>query len=271
MTDDHRSAIENTINRYSVLYDTGEFDALVDVFAEDAVFDVEPDPGFFPLPVTGRDEIVASLRARRAEVIESAVRRHVVTNTIVDECDGETARTRSFLSVISVPHGGPPQLHLTGVYHDAFRHEDGAWRFTERKLRMDGPPRDAAEASTTPAAGSVGGSELEREIVGEIGEALPGAVSRYTELDPDLFRAYRAFRSAILDTGQLPRHIKLLMAISILTATKQGDAMDMYASIARKEGASAEELREALRVGVLFSGGPGIAAAAETAVRHGSE
>ncbi|GIT00692.1 MAG: hypothetical protein CM1200mP26_24040 [Acidimicrobiales bacterium] len=32
--------------------------------------------------------------------------------------------------------------------------------------------------------------------------------------------------------------------------------MHMYAEIARKEGATAEEVRDAMRVGILFSGGP---------------
>lgn len=112
-----------------------------------------------------------------------------------------------------------------------------------------------------------GSKTLEDEINAEIGKALPDAVSEYTRIDPELFRAYRDFRSVILDRGVVPRKDKLLMAIAILTATKQGDAMWMYASIAREEGATPEEIREALRVGVLFSGGPGIAAAAETAVR----
>ncbi len=112
---------------------------------------------------------------------------------------------------------------------------------------------------------------LEYEIVEEIGNPLPDAVSRYTDIDPELFRAYRAYRSAILDGGVVPRKDKLLMAIAILTATKQGDAMGMYASIARKEGATGAEIREALRVGVLFSGGPGIAAAAQTAVDYGED
>lgn len=118
---------------------------------------------------------------------------------------------------------------------------------------------------------SAPGDALEREIVAEIGEPLPDAVAEYTSIDPDLFTAYRQFRSALLDVGDIPRKTKLLMAISILTATKQGDAMGMYASIARNEGATATEIREALRVGVLFSGGPGIAAAAQTAVDYGQD
>ena len=114
-------------------------------------------------------------------------------------------------------------------------------------------------------------SELEVEIEDEIGYVLPDDVAAYTDIDPDMFRAYRQFRSALIDEGVLPRKDKLLMAIAILTATKQGDAMDMYASIARKEGATAAELRDALRVGILFSGGPGIAAAAGVAAKYGRD
>lgn len=114
-------------------------------------------------------------------------------------------------------------------------------------------------------------SDLEIEIREEIGYELPAEISAYTDIDPEMFRAYRQYRSALLDEGVLPRKDKLLMAIAILTATKQGDAMDMYASIARREGATPAELRDALRVGILFSGGPGIAAAAAVASRYGRD
>lgn len=114
-------------------------------------------------------------------------------------------------------------------------------------------------------------SALETEIIDEIGYELPDAVADYTAIDPDMFRAYRRFRASLIDEGALPRKDKLLMAIAILTATKQGDAMDMYASIARREGATPAELRDALRVGILFSGGPGIAAAASVAAKYGRD
>jgi alkylhydroperoxidase/carboxymuconolactone decarboxylase family protein YurZ len=118
---------------------------------------------------------------------------------------------------------------------------------------------------------TVNPSDLEVEIEDEIGYVLPDNVAAYTEIDPDMFRAYRQFRSALIDEGVLPRKDKLLMAIAILTATKQGDAMDMYTSIARREGATPAELRDALRVGILFSGGPGIAAAAGVAAKYGRD
>lgn len=116
-----------------------------------------------------------------------------------------------------------------------------------------------------------GAGELEVEIEQEIGYRLPDAVAEYTEIDPEMFRAYRQFRSTLIDEGIIKRKDKLLMAIAILTATKQGEAMDMYASIARGEGATPAELRDALRVGILFSGGPGIAAAAAVASKYGRD
>jgi len=61
------------------------------------------------------------------------------------------------------------------------------------------------------------------------------------------------------------------MILAMLTALHQGDAMHMYAGIARKEGATAEEVLDALRVGILFSGGPGIVAASGAAVEFGQD
>ncbi len=86
-----------------------------------------------------------------------------------------------------------------------------------------------------------------------------------------MFRAYRDFRYALLDQGTIPRKDKLLMVLAILTTHHQGDAMHMYAGIARDEGATSEEILDALRVGILFSGGPGIVAASGTATEFGTD
>ena len=105
----------------------------------------------------------------------------------------------------------------------------------------------------------------------EIGSALPDDISIYTELDPEMFRAYRDFRTVLLDQGVIPRKDKLLMVLALLTALHEGEAMHMYAEIARNEGATGEEVRDAMRVGILFSGGPGIVAASGAAVRFGQD
>ena len=104
---------------------------------------------------------------------------------------------------------------------------------------------------------------IQEELNSELGDALPEHVRRYAQIDPKLFRWYRDFRSNILATGAITSKDKMLMVLALLTAMKQGGAMEMYCTIALEEGATTEEILEAARVGVLFSGGPGIAAAAE--------
>jgi ketosteroid isomerase-like protein len=134
---DPRLDLYELIHRYSVCLDTGDFDGLEVVFADDVVFDVTPDPGLFPLPVKGKDELMAALRARYEEVQETAVRRHLVTCTMVDELEDDRARTRSLLTVVSVPHGAAPELRGTGVYHDEFVRRDSRWLFKQRHLKVD--------------------------------------------------------------------------------------------------------------------------------------
>ena len=96
----------------------------------------------------------------------------------------------------------------------------------------------------------------------ELGEALPRALTEYAAVDEELFNAYLAWRSSILDDGLIPRSQKLLMVVALLTAQRDGGPLRLYAEIARSQGVSAAELKEALRVGILFSGGAGVDTAA---------
>ncbi|RZL84702.1 MAG: carboxymuconolactone decarboxylase family protein [Rhodococcus sp. (in: high G+C Gram-positive bacteria)] len=95
----------------------------------------------------------------------------------------------------------------------------------------------------------------------ELGENLPDSHAAYESVDPELFENYLAWRSSILDTGTIPRAQKLLMVIALLTAQKSIPALKVYSAIARSQGVTAQELKEALRVGILFSGGAGVDAA----------
>jgi alkylhydroperoxidase/carboxymuconolactone decarboxylase family protein YurZ len=97
---------------------------------------------------------------------------------------------------------------------------------------------------------------------GEVGSNLPESHIEYARRDSELFDAYLAWRGTILDDGALPKKYKLLMVVSLLVAHRDEGPLKLYASQARAEGASAGELKEALRVGVLFSGGPGVHTAA---------
>ena len=268
-----RLMIKEVIDSYGAFYDAGRLDEFAKLFAVDAVLDFDPDPGFFPLPARGRDTIVGHMRERYDEVAMTARRRHVTSNIVFEHLDDTSARTQSFLTVVSIEHGkSQPELRATGVYHDVFRKEDERWLIAERRGVLD-VDLSSAPASALIVKDPAGRryANLEEEIVDEIGTELPDAISRYTEIDPEMFRAYRDFRYVLLDQGVIPRKDKLLMVLALLTATKQGNAMGMYAGIARNEGATAAEVRDALRVGILFSGGPGIVAASGTAVKYGSD
>jgi 3-phenylpropionate/cinnamic acid dioxygenase small subunit len=133
-----RQAITEVISRYGVYIDAGEFDALETLFAEDAVFDISPDPGVVPVPVHGRRNIRDTLEDRYKAVSPTAQRRHLMTNVVVDELTGDEARSRCFLTVLSVPKtGGAIELRGTGVYHDHLRRENGTWLIKERRLVLD--------------------------------------------------------------------------------------------------------------------------------------
>jgi alkylhydroperoxidase/carboxymuconolactone decarboxylase family protein YurZ len=95
----------------------------------------------------------------------------------------------------------------------------------------------------------------------ELGATLPDSHAEYAEKDSELFSAYLAWRSTVLDGGVIPRVQKLLMVVALLTARRDVEPLKLYAEIARSQGASAQELKEALRVGILFSGGAGVDAA----------
>ena len=265
-----RLLIRELIDSYGTLYDDGRLDEFAKLFAHDAQITIDPDPGYFELPLVGRDQIREKMGNRYAEVTESfAQRRHVTTNTVFKSLSQTEAATESFGTIFSVSGGGAPELKATGVYYDTLVKVDGEWIFQTRHLVLDGLKPDENKASSSGS--DLDMTPLEKEIVDEIGSPLPDAISEYTELDPEMFRAYREFRTVLLDQGVIPRKDKLLMALALLTVLHQGDAMHMYAEIARNEGATAEEVRDAMRVGILFSGGPGIVAASGAAVRFGQD
>tara|TARA_B100000700_G_scaffold246722_1_gene275785 strand:+ start:5962 stop:6792 length:831 start_codon:yes stop_codon:yes gene_type:complete len=265
-----RLLIRELIDSYGSLYDDGRLEEFGELFAADAQMSIDPDPGFFELPLVGREDIRDKMGERYAVVSEGgAQRRHVTTNTIFKSLTPTEASTESFGTILSAEEGGEPELRATGVYYDTFTKVGGEWKIQTRHLVLDGIKQDKNQASES--AGDSGMSSIEKEIVDEIGSPLPDEISLYTELDPEMFRAYRDFRTVLLDQGVIPRKDKLLMVLALLTALHQGDAMHMYAEIARNEGATGEEVRDAMRVGILFSGGPGIVAASGAAVRFGQD
>jgi alkylhydroperoxidase/carboxymuconolactone decarboxylase family protein YurZ len=86
-------------------------------------------------------------------------------------------------------------------------------------------------------------------------------IFRYAELDPALFGPFQDLRQAVMADGALSRKTKYLMATAVATTMRSEGALLTYARLAKAGGATKDEILEALRVGVLFSGGAGICAA----------
>ncbi|MDD1679561.1 MAG: carboxymuconolactone decarboxylase family protein [Methanomicrobiales archaeon] len=111
-----------------------------------------------------------------------------------------------------------------------------------------------------------------KETLGRIQrEELKGDLAQHiqhvAELAPEMFQSYTEWREAVLKDGALARKIKLLITVGIMTVLRADDALTLYSRIARNAGSSREELLEAMAVGALFSGGPGLVAMAN-AIRN---
>ena len=77
--------------------------------------------------------------------------------------------------------------------------------------------------------------------------------------DPGTRNAYRAFSAlheAALADGALTRKVKEIMAVSIAIATSCEGCIAWHIGGAVKEGATREELTEAISVAILMGGGP---------------
>lgn len=142
---------------YGVLLDAGfgefadpkwseKFEAL---WATDASFATHPDLVVnSPMPIRGRQNIVASFTGILDSFPHPHFVRHLATSTIFDELDipNGKARTRSGLVAAAVSSMSDLHYHRSGVYFDRFCIEDGYWRFAKRDLVYDGLEGPAAAA-----------------------------------------------------------------------------------------------------------------------------
>lgn len=92
----------------------------------------------------------------------------------------------------------------------------------------------------------------------ELKSPLPEHIQNAANLAPEMFEAYNKWRDSVFKENALSRKHKLLVAVGIMTILRADDPLTLYSQIALNAGASREELLDAMSVGVLFSGGPGI-------------
>jgi len=114
--------VRATIAAYTQALDDGRTDDVVATFCADGSCDI-PGLGKYQ----GHDalrEAYAKWRPRRPQ-------RHLVLNTLVtDWSDHEATAVSDVIFLLKGESGWA--IQLVGRYHDTLRHEDGAWRFSQR-------------------------------------------------------------------------------------------------------------------------------------------
>jgi len=134
----------STLYEWSLGYDDQSLDSedrlalMRDSFTEDASFIY--DAVGFHAEWHGIDEVMGLFEG--ALEAQDDVRRHVMSNELVERIDRRTAKVTSYLTLVAVadPAEGP-QLESTGIYRDTVVLEaDGKWRIQERHLTLDTPP-----------------------------------------------------------------------------------------------------------------------------------
>jgi len=126
-----RESIRDLVARYNANGDSGRFDPLLDLFAEDATMEI-PTATY-----RGRDAIRAMFEdvASRTGSVEGARARFIrhFTATLQIDVDGESgARSRCYYVVLT--DGG---VDHWGRYVDEYRKIDGRWLFWHRKVTVD--------------------------------------------------------------------------------------------------------------------------------------
>ncbi|MBX3314336.1 MAG: nuclear transport factor 2 family protein [Actinobacteria bacterium] len=129
-----REAIRDLVAAYTWAGDRGRSAELVDLFAIDGVLDAGTHGGAWE----GRDRIRAELDAVAERVVAAGGSpgpvRHHVSNVRIRLIDHDEAEVLSYFAVLTTIG-----LDHWGRYRDrVVRDDDGAWRFAERSVRVDG-------------------------------------------------------------------------------------------------------------------------------------
>jgi hypothetical protein len=130
---------ERLIKRYVNLNDAQDWEAVADLYTEDARFARPSKPGEF---IVGRKAILASFLARPPRA-----QRHIVANVVVDVEGSASARAFSVIVLYQgnpAPAGELPVLSadspLIGTFRDLLVLTEHGWRFAERIGGLDFKP-----------------------------------------------------------------------------------------------------------------------------------
>jgi len=125
---EEKEAIRELLARYCFHFDNGEFDAWLDLFTADGIFDVGAVGRF-----TGRAGL-QELLARVPLTNGVPLIRHCVMNSIV-RVDGDRATACCYVVVLR--DGEVPTVNVVGRYEDQLVKVGAQWRFRERRVFLD--------------------------------------------------------------------------------------------------------------------------------------
>ncbi|WEX08599.1 carboxymuconolactone decarboxylase family protein [Chelativorans sp. AA-79] len=98
--------------------------------------------------------------------------------------------------------------------------------------------------------------------------SFPKATRKHAErrhaLSPNSDDAFRAFSKAVFDDGALDKHTKQLIAVAVAHVTQCAWCIEGHVNAARREGASAEEIMEAIWVAAEMRAGATVAHSIKT-------
>lgn len=121
-------AIQNTITRYCDAITRRDWDALADVFAPDAVWEVIGGPAF---RFAGAG-VAPGIRG----VVESTSSLTQINGPALIEIDGDHATARSTIYEFGETLDKTSRFEEPGTYDDVLRKIDGKWRFTLRRFTI---------------------------------------------------------------------------------------------------------------------------------------
>lgn len=119
-----RDYIRESISLYSYGYDERRLDVLEALFTEDVRFAINIAGD--EQEVVGRDRVIAWL----ADIMESQSdqRKHVMSNIVIRDLDGDSASASTYLVVFSTDTES--EAATTGFYDIELRKEEGRWRIS---------------------------------------------------------------------------------------------------------------------------------------------
>jgi hypothetical protein len=125
---EEKDAIRELLAEYCFHFDSGDFEAWLNLFTEDGAFDIGPHGRFVGRPALRTFLSMIPLTGG------SPMLKHCVMNSIV-RVDGASATARCYVVVL---HGGTAVgITLAGRYEDQLVKVAGAWRFQERTVHFD--------------------------------------------------------------------------------------------------------------------------------------